>query len=297
MKNILVLPGGGAKGYLQLSVLVQLESLIKKPIHEYFDLIVGSSVGGINAAVLASGKLTAEKYREQFIPICEKTFSKNYFLRPPIVRPIYSRSKIVDFSKTLFNDAKMNSLKTKVMITSVSELDERTHFFKSWEPKDGNELLRDVLPRTFAAPYYFGHAVDEKNRQVWMDGGVGINNDPTDFAYIEAERQGWNEFRIIVIGTGFTNEPAKSFHEAKDSSQLTQLLTYISPLTGGLARAQFDKQQQHRYEQLSENNPNFKYDYVNVELPKELDVMDCNKLEEYDFYIELMKFKLNKLDF
>jgi patatin-like phospholipase/acyl hydrolase len=297
MKQILVLPGGGAKGYLQLSVLTYLEKLIGKPISEYFDLIASTSVGGLNGSVLASGKVSAEQYFEDFKEICPATFKKNYFLRPPLVRPIYSREPVMKYARNLFKDSKMNSLKTKFLITSVSELDERTHFFKSWEEKDGNELIVDVLPRTFAAPFYFGHVVDEKNRQVWMDGGTGLNNDPTDFAYVEAQRQGWDSFRILVIGTGFSKDQVGSFHDIKDDGQLKQILKFLSPISGGLARAQYEEQQVQRYSKLAENNSNFQYDYINIEISKELDVMDCADSYEYDVFAELMKYKLMRIDF
>lgn len=297
MKQILVLPGGGAKGYLQMSVLAYLETLLKKPISEYFDLIVSTSVGGLNGAVLASGKISAFQYNEDFSDICSSTFSKNYLIRPPLIRPIYSREPVMKYARNLFKDSKMNSLKTKFVVTSVSELDERTHFFKSWETKDGNELIVDVLPRTFAAAYYFGHVVDEKNRQVWMDGATGLNNDPTDFAYVEAGRQGWKNFRIIVIGTGFSKEPVGSFHDIKDNGQLKQILKFLSPISGGLARAQYESQQAARYTELSQKNENFKYEYINIEITKELDVMDYQDLYEYDVFANLMKSKLHNIDF
>lgn len=298
MKQILVLPGGGAKGYLQLSVLNHLETnILKKPISEYFDMIVGTSVGGLTAAVLASDKISIQNFLPSFKTICSKTFKKNYFLRPPIISPIYSRKSILDFSESLFSDMLMKSLKTKIIITSVSELDEKTHFFKSWEDKDGRERVCDVIPRTFAAPYFFGHVVDEENRQVWMDGATGLNNDPTDFAYIEAKRQGWDSFRILVVGTGFSKEPEQSFHEAKDNGQLKQILTYLKPISGGLARYQYDFQQTIRFKELSEKNQNFKYDYINIEIPKDMDVLDFPDVTEYDVYAELMKQEINKVAF
>jgi len=298
MKQILVLPGGGAKGYLQLSVLKYIESeIIKKPISEYFDLIVGTSVGGLNASVLASGKVSCAKYFSDFETISSKTFTKNYLLRTPLIRPIYSNKHILKYAENLFGDSLMNSLKTKLILTSVSELDERTHFFKSWESKDGREKICDVVPRTFAAPYFFGHVVDEENRQVWLDGATGLNNDPTDFAYIEAGRQDWDSFRILVVGTGFSKETRQTFHEARGNSQLKQILTYLSPISGGLARTQFDEQQTNRYSELAANNPNFKYDYINIEIPKELDIMDHADVDEYDFYADLMKTKILRVDF
>lgn len=132
-----------------------------------------------------------------------KNIYKNYLLRTPLIRPVYSNKHISKYAENLFGDSLMNSLKTKLILTSVSELDERTHFFKSWESKDGREKICDVVPRTFAAPYFLGMLLMKRIVRVWLDGATGLNNDPTDFAYIEAGRQDWESFRILVIGTGF----------------------------------------------------------------------------------------------
>ena len=56
MKRILVLSGGGLKGLIQLPVLQKIEESYGQPIHEIFDLIVGTSVGAISGGILASGK-------------------------------------------------------------------------------------------------------------------------------------------------------------------------------------------------------------------------------------------------
>lgn len=296
MKRILVLPGGGAKGTLQLKAIGHLEMLIDCKCADYFDLIVGTSVGGITGSVLASGMSSAETYYNDFKKVCKKTFKKNYLLRPPLVRPIYSRDVIQDYAENLFGDLKMNNLNTRLMITSVSECDDRTHFFKSWEPKDGSEKVVDVISRTYAAPYFFGHVIDYENRQVWLDGGTGVNNDATDFAYVEAERQGWSNFEILVIGTGYSSIKTDSFSKTKSSSNLSQILKFVSPLEGGLARQQFEEQQKNRYIHLSEASSGFVYNYVNVELPEELDKMDnVDDLEEYEIYAEKMNVQLDSI--
>jgi patatin-like phospholipase/acyl hydrolase len=47
MFRILSLDGGGIKGAFTASVLATIEEEIKEPIGEYFDLIAGTSMGGI----------------------------------------------------------------------------------------------------------------------------------------------------------------------------------------------------------------------------------------------------------
>ncbi|KAF4474201.1 Phospholipase A I [Colletotrichum fructicola Nara gc5] len=47
--RVLALDGGGVKGIVQLHVLEAIEKLTKLPIRIFFDLAIGTSVGGINA--------------------------------------------------------------------------------------------------------------------------------------------------------------------------------------------------------------------------------------------------------
>ena len=90
----------------------------------------------------------------------------------------------------------MKNCKTKFLSTAVSLIDFKTHFFKSWEEKDGIIPLRDVIARSFAAPYYFGTLVDETKKNVWMDGGSGESNTPLTIAYAEAINLGYYRQKV-----------------------------------------------------------------------------------------------------
>jgi patatin-like phospholipase/acyl hydrolase len=60
MRRILTIDGGGLKGTVPAAFLAALEEHIDRPLHEYFDLIVGTSTGGIIAAGLAMGMSARE---------------------------------------------------------------------------------------------------------------------------------------------------------------------------------------------------------------------------------------------
>ena len=53
--RILSLDGGGAKGFYTLGVLKELEAMVGRPLYQCFDLIFGTSTGGIIAALLGAG--------------------------------------------------------------------------------------------------------------------------------------------------------------------------------------------------------------------------------------------------
>src|SRR6266478_934687 len=68
--RILSLDGGGAKGFYTLGVLREIEGMVKCPLHEKFDLVFGTSTGGIIAALLALGRSVKEisEIYEQHVP-------------------------------------------------------------------------------------------------------------------------------------------------------------------------------------------------------------------------------------
>ena len=72
--KILVLSGGGVKGYLQANVLKYLELKTGKKIHELFDLIVGTSTGGILTYGVTCGDYNADTIIKLY-----ETESKNIF--------------------------------------------------------------------------------------------------------------------------------------------------------------------------------------------------------------------------
>ena len=55
MKRILAIDGGGIRGVFPAAFLASLEERCERPIGEYFDLIAGTSTGGIIAIGLALG--------------------------------------------------------------------------------------------------------------------------------------------------------------------------------------------------------------------------------------------------
>ena len=64
--QILSLIGGGIRGAFVTSYLKELEQKLGKPIAECFDLIAGTSTGGIIAAGLALG-LSAEEMHNFYV--------------------------------------------------------------------------------------------------------------------------------------------------------------------------------------------------------------------------------------
>jgi hypothetical protein len=296
MHRVLVLKGGGVKGVLQLESLELLERHFDKPICDIFDLIVGTSVGSITGGILATGKFTMAKYFDIFLKYLPKIFKKQLRILP--LKPIYERENFNKMWDNYFPPEEglllMKDCKTRFMCTAVNLCDFKTHFFKSWEKKDGKIELRDAIARSFAAPYFFGPVVDEENKAVWFDGGAGESNTPLNIAYSETINLGWYREKVefICLGTGQV-DLSIPFEEAKESGILKQMLTFINPKQGGLARIQSTLNQVDQMRIMARAEPLIDFHYYDVEIGPEYAGMDRLELvQEYLGFGSIMAQKL-----
>src|SRR5438874_9720749 len=78
-KRILSIDGGGIKGVFPVSLLAEIESALSlKSVANYFDLIAGTSVGGIIALGLGIG-LTAQQMAAFFVNEGPHIFPRSLF--------------------------------------------------------------------------------------------------------------------------------------------------------------------------------------------------------------------------
>jgi uncharacterized protein len=277
MKRILSLDGGGAKGLIQATVLESIAQKTGKPIHNTFDLIVGTSVGSIVGGLLSSGMVSAGTLKKVMQNELPNIFKPR--LRIPVLQPKYSREPIKRLFDDYVHELKMKDCETKFMCSGVDIVDGRTHFFKSWEEVDGELLLREAALRSAAAPLYFGSIVDEKNKHVWVDGGTGNMWSPGMEAFIEIMRQNWlgtdEHVHLISIGCGQASQSVP-FDKAKNYHNIRQVAYYAQIVEGGLARVQMAKTESEWLTCLTTyENLNFSYQRVEeLNLPKKMDKMD-----------------------
>ncbi|KAE9566100.1 hypothetical protein CGMCC3_g17730 [Colletotrichum fructicola] len=74
--RVLALDGGGVKGIVQLHVLEAIEKLTKLPIRIFFDLAIGTSVGGINALSIGVLQWPLDRCENTFVEVAKKIFPK-----------------------------------------------------------------------------------------------------------------------------------------------------------------------------------------------------------------------------
>lgn len=203
--NILSLSGGGYKGLFTAHVLSSLEKEYGYPIAKKFDLIAGTSIGGIIAIALAL-EIPAEEIEKLFIKKGSIIFKKRHFWSNGIVfNSKYNNAGLKEILLDLYGNKTIGDLKHKIIITTVNYTEGKPQIFKTPHSpelcKDKNTKLIDVAMATSAAPTYF--PIYHSNLGDFVDGGL-VANHPGYFAMIEAQkylRQDIQNIHQLHIGT------------------------------------------------------------------------------------------------
>jgi hypothetical protein len=237
--RILSLDGGGIRGAFTAALLADIEERLGCRACDYFDLIAGTSTGGIIAAAIAAGEPASrivEFYRERGPAIfTRRKRSKNLFsvacgwvadgcLRRHgidsdwLLLPKYDATALTESLEEVFGNRTMEDLRfSRTVIPSVDLTKGQTVVFKTPHlpglVRDRRYRIVDVILATTAAPTYFPHATLGIG-SAYVDGGVWANN-PTMVALAESIRIGKECLRpaidplvvlesvhILSIGTG-----------------------------------------------------------------------------------------------
>ncbi|QTG98245.1 patatin-like phospholipase family protein [Wolbachia endosymbiont of Rhagoletis indifferens] len=212
-KYILSVDGGGIRGIIPAIILAEIEKRARKPIAEIFDLMAGTSTGGIVVAGLCkkdkpqySANDLVEFYQEYGSYIF-----KSSFLRRSIFSWFncaqYSHKNIEFVLDKYFGDDTLQNTLSNVLLTSYDIHNNHPFFFKSWKEDRNFIKLKDALRATTSAPTYFAPKYLKINHKetVLVDGGVFANN-PAACAYASGKRLFPNDdILLLSIGTGRTD--------------------------------------------------------------------------------------------
>ena len=249
MKRVLSIDGGGIRGLIPGLVLAEIESKTDKPVAECFDLIAGTSTGGIlalgfckddgNGKPQYSARDLAEIYQSRGSEIFSRSLWKGVSSVGGYTDELYSHKGIERILEEYFDDEPLGSCLTKALITSYDIQSRQPLFFKSWQADHRSVLMSQVGRATSAAPTYFEPALVTVGGAVkaLVDGGVFMNC-PVVSAYAEARRlfPKENQIMVVSIGTGELVRPI-SYGEAKDWGRLGWALPLLSCMFDGVADA------------------------------------------------------------
>jgi len=206
--HVLALSGGGYRGLYTATVLAELEAVLGRPIAAHFDLICGTSAGGMLALGLAN-EIPALELKGLFEDQGNRIFGRRSLARRLFGFWLAAKHDSAGLQGVLnerFGSTTIGDLKHRVLIPAVNYTTGRGQFFKTpHHPTfelDHRMQVTDVAMATAAAPVYF--PLSRNDRGVFADGGL-VGNAPGLFGLHEVRTflapGGQAEIRVLSIGT------------------------------------------------------------------------------------------------
>jgi patatin-like phospholipase/acyl hydrolase len=243
MVKILSIDGGGMRGIIPATILAEIEKRTHKPISKLFDLIAGTSTGGILTLGMVKPDAhglpayTAQQGIELYEREGERIFTRSIWHRIHAIdnatEEKYPSSGIETVLDEYFGETRLKDALTDVLITSYDIERRMAFFFKSRKAKQDPAYdfpMKKVARATSAAPTYFEPLKLEANTPdeyyPLVDGGVHSNN-PAMCAFAEAKAafKDADDFLLVSIGTGQMTRPIL-YDKAKDWG----LVGWVRPL-------------------------------------------------------------------
>jgi uncharacterized protein len=267
LTRILSIDGGGIRGIIPGQILVALEDKLKKldnnpdgKIGDYFDLVAGTSTGGILTCIYLcpseedakrprfNAKEAVDLYLERGDEIFDISFWQKVRSGGGITDEKYDESELEEALNDYMGDLMIKELIKPSLISSYDIKNRKAHFFKSHRArtdKHYNFLVREAARATSAAPTYFEVAKVKSEANITyplIDGGVFVNN-PALCAYAEARTQKFDRFRnkpkaadmvILSLGTGNVGKPYY-YKNAKNWGVIEWIVPIIDIMMSGVA--------------------------------------------------------------
>jgi patatin-like phospholipase/acyl hydrolase len=234
--QILSLDGGGLKGLFTASFLANWEKETGKRVVDHFDLIAGTSTGGIIALGLGLG-LSAEQIKNLYIEKAELIFPPTIFSATKHwVSEKYTSEGLQNALKELFGDKRLGDSSTRLLIPAFDPKFHGIHIFKTAHHRrlrtDYKQTAVHVALATSAAPTYLPAEMAESGLQL-VDGGVWANN-PVSLAVVEAlDYLGSERKNIFALRIGTTSEVV-----SKDLKISGGKLAMVAPVIEFMMRGQ-----------------------------------------------------------
>jgi patatin-like phospholipase/acyl hydrolase len=290
MFKVLSIDGGGIRGVIPAVLLQHIEEQTGKRIARLFDLVVGTSTGGILAGGLTvptGGKRTPKFKAEDMLAlyadrgreIFARSFWRGITSGGGTLDQQYDHEPLEKILKQYMGDATLADCVTDIVVTSYDIEARAPYFFKTQharETKKRNHFLRDAARATSAAPTYFEPVVVKSlakggPRRVLVDGGVFVNN-PAMCAYVEAQERGADrdDMLVVSLGTGVNTRPIP-YEDAKDWGAVG----WIRPIIGVMMDGSADSADYQLRQLLPDAGDSQRYFRFDTKLDLALDDMDA----------------------
>jgi len=236
--TILAIDGGGIRGILPATVLAEIEERTGKPVHRLFDVIAGTSTGGLIALGLtrprehgsSEAKFKASEliklYTEHGPRIFERSLWQQLANPWGLLGPKHDGRELERVLEQYFGEYRLHDALTNVLVTAYDTAGAGAPapaFFKSWRAHEEDPnfraparnrwdfRMREVARATSAAPTYFPpYKLDDlmprARSMSLLDGGVFAAN-PGMCALADAHRLFEDaEPYVVSLGTGDTQK-------------------------------------------------------------------------------------------
>ena len=222
--KILSLDGGGIRGYMSSTFLKRFcedAGITPNKLYDAFDIITGTSIGGIQALGYAFGKspqdmnqLFAGKgssifYYNSILPLDAYKASVVMGL-PTYPNTFYGQDGLKQALLEVFGSTlKLSDLTGRVIVPAWDSHEDESNIFSNivgFEPflTGAEQNVVDIALSTSAAPLYFPPAT--VNSHTMIDGGV-FDNNPVSLAFSVSKKMfpGCNRFCVLSVGTGLAH--------------------------------------------------------------------------------------------
>ncbi|TYI28052.1 hypothetical protein ES332_A05G217900v1 [Gossypium tomentosum] len=232
--TVLSIDGGGIRGLIPGTILAFLESQLQKldgeeaRLADYFDVITGTSTGGLVTAMLTTPDpnngnrplFAAKDINDFYLEHCPKIFPQDCTPFAPATNLVKSLTGPKEVGR---NPIAPNMTNVVIPTFDIKQLQPK--IFSSYEVKNNpckNALLSDICIGTSAAPTYLpAHQFETKDSTGkvqefhLIDGGIAANN-PTLIAINEVSKEitrgspdffpinpnDYARFQVLSLGTG-----------------------------------------------------------------------------------------------
>jgi uncharacterized protein len=202
--QVLALDGGGLKGIFAAAALAEFERDFDSPIADHFDLITGTSTGGIIALGLAV-RIPAIEILDLYLANARRMFPQSKITRLRRVRRPYNPSPLRACLAEMFGDRTLNDSRIRLAIPSFNQTSNEVYLFRTPHlaklRRDHRARLLDVALATSAAPTFL--PAHHMGGLRLIDGGVWANN-PSMVGLVEALvgcGQPADSVRLLNVGT------------------------------------------------------------------------------------------------
>lgn len=181
--KILSIDGGGIKGLYSATILKKFEEKFNCLTSDHFDMICGTSTGGLIALAISLKIPAAEIcqfYEEKGPEIFPKQSKLESFIKQTFYRGKFNDTGLKNSLESIFGDKKIGDANNLLCIPSYSITEHKPFVFKydhSELERDNKSTMVEIGLATSAAPTYFPLAnLPSYHDTQFIDGGVWANN-------------------------------------------------------------------------------------------------------------------------